>query len=96
MSPFCSRIWHSLRSQRGIVALVVLAWGSVAFCGVIHDAAKNGDLEKAKVPIKANPDLVFSKDTFGTTPLHFAAASGHKDVAELLLADKGRGRCKSQ
>ena len=65
MSPFCSWVWYSLRPQRGIVALFVLAWGSLAFCGEIHDAAKNGDLEKVKALIKANPDLVFSKDSFG-------------------------------
>jgi 26S proteasome non-ATPase regulatory subunit 10 len=54
----------------------------------IHDAAKSGDLEKVKTLLKANPDLVSSKDDEGRTPLHSAAANGQKDVAELLLASK--------
>jgi hypothetical protein len=38
------------------VTLVTLAWSSLAFCGEIHDAAQNGDLEKVKVLVKDNPD----------------------------------------
>ncbi len=70
------------------VTLVALVWSSLAFCGEIHDAAQNGDLAKVKALLKANPDLVSSKDTNGMTPLHCAAVKGHKDVAELLLANK--------
>ena len=71
------------------VTLVALVWSGLAFCGEIHVAAKSGDLEKVKALLKANPDLVSSKDDkFGGTPLHLAAATGHKDVAELLLINK--------
>jgi ankyrin repeat protein len=73
----------------------VLAYSSLAFGGAIHDAASAGDLEKVKALLKANPNLVFSKDTNGLTPLHFAAANGHKDVAELLLANKAEVDAKS-
>ncbi len=52
----------------------------------IIDAAKTDDLEKVQALLKNNPDLAFSKDGNGATPLHLAAARGHKDVAELLLA----------
>ena len=65
--------------------LVALAWSSVAFCGEIHDAAKSGDLEKVKALLTGNPNLVFSKDNNGETPLHDAVVTGHKDVAELLV-----------
>jgi Ankyrin repeats (3 copies)/Ankyrin repeats (many copies) len=54
----------------------------------IHDAAAIGNLEKVKALLKANPDLVNSKDNGGMMPLHWAAMCGHKDVAELLLANK--------
>ena len=54
----------------------------------VHDAAAGGDLEKVKALLKDNPDLVSSKDTNGWTPLHWAAAIDHNDVAELLLANK--------
>src|SRR5665213_1074223 len=82
--------------------LVALALCSLTSCGrkpsaptsghpknsEIHDAALHGDLGKVKVLLKANPDLVFSKDSGGDTPLHLAAMKGQKDVAELLLANK--------
>jgi hypothetical protein len=58
-----------------------------AFGGEIHDAAKSGDVEKVKTLLKGNPDLVFSKDSNGAVPLHWAALNDRKDVAELLLAN---------
>lgn len=64
-----------------------LIWTGLAFCGEIHDAAKNGEMKKVKTLLKDNPNLVFSKDTNGLTPLFFAVSFGHKDVAELLLAN---------
>jgi hypothetical protein len=45
------------------VTLVALAWGNLAFCGEIHDAAKAGDLDKVKALLNANPNLISSKDT---------------------------------
>jgi ankyrin repeat protein len=57
--------------------------------GSLHEAALNGKLEKATALLKTNPDLVFSHDSYASqTPLHLAAEFGHKDVAELLLANK--------
>jgi ankyrin repeat protein len=54
----------------------------------IHDAAESGDLAKVKALVKEHPDLVFSRDSDGATPLHLAADKGRRDVAELLLANK--------
>jgi ankyrin repeat protein len=90
-----TRLCHSPIPRRAAVLLVVLAWSSLAFGGEIHDAARNGDLEKVKALLKDNPDLVFSKDGFGWTPLHWAADTGHKDVAELLLANKADATAKN-
>ena len=62
----------------------------------LHEAAMNGKLEKAKALIKANPDLVFRHESdSGLTALQFAAQYGHKDVAELLLANKAEVEAKS-
>ena len=83
-----NRLCHSSISRCIIVTLVVLAWNSLAFCDEIHDAADSGNLEKVKALLKDNPDLVFSKDTNGWTPLNCAVYSGHRDVAEFLLANK--------
>ena len=67
---------------------LLMAGNDFAFGGQIHDAAESGDLEKIKLLLKGNPDLVFSKDTDGRTPLHYAASCTNKEVVELLLADK--------
>jgi hypothetical protein len=88
MHTFFSQLCGFPIPRRTAVLLVALAWSSLAFCGEIHDAAKDGDLAKVKALLKDNPDLVFNKDKEGMTPLHDAAASGYKDVAELLLANK--------
>ena len=61
----------------------------------ILEAAENGDLEKVRALLEGNPDLVFSKGEYALTPLHWAAAKGHKDVAELLLAGKADVNAKS-
>jgi hypothetical protein len=75
------------RASATLVALFALASSSPAFCGEIHEAAKNGDVAKVGALLKHNPTLVFSKATeyYGATPLHLAAGWGHKDVAQLLL-----------
>jgi ankyrin repeat protein len=54
----------------------------------IHDAARNGNLEQVEALLKDNPDWVFSRDNHDETPLQCAAATGHKDVVEFLLANK--------
>jgi ankyrin repeat protein len=83
-----NRRLHCPNSRLMAILLVALAWSGLAFCGEIQDAAKNGDLAKVRVLLKENPDLVFSKDNYGGTPLLWAAMEGHKDVVELLLANK--------
>jgi hypothetical protein len=77
----------------GLALLITLPWSSPALCGEIHYAAQIGDLAKVEALLKVYPRLVFSMDiagrkTLGPTPLHVAAVHGHKDVAELLLANK--------
>ena len=87
MNSFIGQLCRSPILRRATVMLVALALSSLAFSGEIHDAAQNGDLEKVKALLKANPDLVSSKDEYGRTPLELAAPNGHKDVLELLLAN---------
>jgi hypothetical protein len=64
--------------------------------GSLHEAAFNGKLEKAKALVKEHPELVNSQDSYASqTPLHLAVEYGHKDVAELLLANKADVEAKA-
>jgi ankyrin repeat protein len=85
---------HFLVSRFAAGVLAALIWISPAFCGPIHDAARVGDLAKVKALVQANPDLVFSKDDDGETPLHVAAENDRKDVVEFLLANKADVKAK--
>jgi ankyrin repeat protein len=71
-------------------------YGTTTTQATIHEAVKAGDLETVKALLKENPDLVFSEDkgTHCWTPLHRAAAYGHKNLAELLLANKAEVNAK--
>ena len=55
-----------------LVLAFMLMWSNVAVCGEIHKAIKDNDNAKVRELIKNNPDLVFSKDEDGFTPLHLA------------------------
>src|SRR5665213_3326064 len=67
---------------------------SVPLC-TIHDAARDGDLEKVKVLLKSNPDLALSKDSQGCTALHCAMDKrDNKPVVELLLASNAEVNAK--
>jgi ankyrin repeat protein len=91
-----------------ILFMTGLVFGrSLAVCGEIHDAAANGDLEKVKALLKTNPDLVFSTNNLGSTPLHALVYQGihtdslnakapedRKAMVELLLADKANLEAK--
>jgi ankyrin repeat protein len=82
-----SRFCHLPIPRLVIVTLIALACSIPAFCGEIHDAVKSGNVAKVKTLLKDNHNLVFSKDIDGFTPLHIAAKNGHRNVAELLLAE---------
>ncbi|MDB4794569.1 ankyrin repeat domain-containing protein [bacterium] len=51
-------------------------------------AVVRGDIEAVKQHIAAGTD-VGAKDDKGYTPLHWAARNGHKEIAELLIAECG-------
>jgi ankyrin repeat protein len=70
------------------VLLIILACSIPAFCGEIHEAAKAGDLAKVKALLIKNPNLVFSQDNGGATPLHYTVREGHAEVLKYLLTNK--------
>lgn len=86
---------HSAILRLVAFMLIALAWCGRAFCGPIHDEAALGNLAKVQSLLKSQPDLVFSRNQYGETPLHLAAQTGHKDVVELLLAYKADANARS-
>src|ERR1035438_660100 len=68
-----------------LMLLVALASSRPAVCDEIHYAAGNGDAKQVKALLRENSSLVSSLDKDGKTPLFFAAAKGHYEVAKLLL-----------
>ncbi len=79
---------HSRISRLLAMLLTIVAWSIPTFCGEIHEAARDGDLQKVKALLKDNPELIFRADSGGQTPLHSAAFKGQKNVVKLLLANK--------
>jgi ankyrin repeat protein len=61
----------------------------------VKDSPKPDIAEKVMALLKDNPNLVFSKDHGGRTPLHAAARLGHRDVVKLLLANKAEVNAKA-
>ncbi len=54
----------------------------------IHLSADNGNIEAVKQHLAAGTDVnVKDADMGGWTPLHYAAAQGHKEIAKLLIAE---------
>lgn len=102
MDSFFNRLYHRSILSFVSVALIALALCSLVSCVTKSDAntgaSKNneirratdiGDFKKVKALLQDNPDLVFSKgNEDGTTPLHLAVIGGHKDLVELLFANK--------
>jgi TonB family protein len=94
IGSFINRLSNYAIARIALVVLIAPACNAPAFCSEIYDAATTGDLAKAKALLKNNAVLVYSRLNNGRTPLHNAAQNGHKDVAELLLANKAEVNVK--
>jgi len=72
-----------------IVVKVVIGLATIAYAGEIHDAVRNGDIDKVNKLLKNNPLLVKARESsyFDSMPLHLAAMDGNLKITELLLAN---------
>jgi len=75
-----------MKSQ--LIAIVAAVF--LVGCVSIHDAAEKGNIEAVKQHIAAGTDVNVKDDALEWTPLFMAAAWGHKEIAELLLANGAR------
>jgi hypothetical protein len=91
--------WKQSIPRLFVIISVTFVLCSLISCGKKHNAtagsqiivaAKNGDLEKVKALLKANPDLVSSKDNGDFTPCCASTAERNKlfvgdEVTSLIL-----------
>ncbi len=61
----------------------------------IHEAANEGNIEAVKQHIAAGTNVNARHKSGGLTPLHYAVARGHKEVAELLITKGADVNAKS-
>jgi hypothetical protein len=86
---YCSKCRpHGERPKKSEIAFMRKQVAEPLSNSEIHEAARDGHLEKIKGLLSNDPSLAFCKGKDDWTPLHHAASNGHKDVAELLLANK--------
>ena len=72
--------------QIAVALIVFFACSPFAFAGPLHDAARDGDLEKVRALIDEGAVIDAQSDR-GETPLILAILAGQRcDVAELLIA----------
>jgi ankyrin repeat protein len=63
-------------------------YGAIISSGDICTASETGDADSVRGLLKRSPDLAYVQDKVGRMPIHLAAIRGHKNVVEVLLANK--------
>lgn len=71
-----------------IAAIALCIFSVSLYASEIHEAAKNGNLEKVKALLEDNPELLNEKDSQGFTPLHSAVTNGRIHIIRFLI-EKG-------
>ena len=64
-----------------VAAVVLMGCKSIS----IHQAVFDGNIEALKSQLAAGTDVDVKGGFADGTPLHYAAANGHKEIAELLI-----------
>jgi len=69
-----------------IAAVLLVGCGNPEADRALLDAAEKGNIEAVKWHLDAGADVNAQDNDIRWTPLHVAAAFGHKEIAELLIA----------
>ena len=76
--------WTGLAALLAVLGVLVGA-GYAALLSPVLDAAKRGDLETLKAELRSGADVNAAQGD-GFTALHWAAKTGNREVAEILIA----------
>lgn len=68
-----------------IAVLIVSFYSSLLFAAEIHDAARDGDLERLIMLAESDPESLYDLCSMGKTPLHWATGKGHPEIITVLL-----------
>jgi ankyrin repeat protein len=76
---------NGLKLKMLYLCVIVLSLSGYAAAQSLCECAIRGDLDKTNLLIAegANVNMV---DSYGVTPLHFAADRGHKEIVQLLIS----------
>jgi len=74
-------------SLKKLLGLLIILNGFLTstIAQTIHDAARQGDLEKVKMLVENTPELVNSKDELGRTPIFIANRYGQIEVFKFFI-----------
>jgi ankyrin repeat protein len=75
-------VWTDYRSTSGLSIGAVSHWLRIT---PLHEAARTGDLAKAKALLDAGADLTARDEHLRSTPLAWAAKFGQREMVTLLL-----------
>ena len=81
----------SMKNQKFFIILVlgiISVFTLDLYSQEIHNASKQGNIEKLKTILSENPGLLDAEDSKGFTPVHSAVVGGKEDVVKFLI-DKG-------
>jgi ankyrin repeat protein len=77
-----------MSTTKKIISVFIVIFAFIANSGSdeIHDAAKEGNLDRVKALVAEDPACVNAKTAMGTTPLHYACMSGNFHLVEFLIS----------
>ena len=78
-----------------IAAVVLVGCGELS-SELLIQSVRDGNIEAVKQHLAAGADVNAKYGLTGETPLHDAAYGGHKEIAELLIANGANVNAKSE